>query len=77
MIKDSSKLTKGQLLKVDIQNLRDRLPSKLVSQLIQDPYGKLIGYKMVDGNTFGLVLELSDGSTSWFFENELSEILES
>ena len=39
------------------------------------PFGKLVGYKMVDGNSFGLVLELSNGSTSWFFENELCEVL--
>ena len=30
---------------------------------------------MVDGNAFGLVLELEDGSISWFFENELYEII--
>ena len=36
--------------------------------------GKLIGYKMVDGNQFGLVIELEDGSSQWFFEEELSEI---
>ena len=72
MIKDSSNLVKGQLLKVDLDKVKDRIPSKLNEQLNSDPVGKLIGWKMVDGNEFGLVLELSDGSINWFFENELS-----
>ena len=74
MIKDSSKLKQGQVLKVDINNVKDRLPKQLIEKLKADSSGVLIGYKMVDGNQFGLVLKLSIGSTNWFFENELSEI---
>ena len=75
MIK-SEQVIQGQKLKVNLAAIKDRLPKNIVKQLNMDPYGKLVGYKMVDGNAFGLVLELSDGSTSWFFENELSEIIE-
>lgn len=74
MISDSSKLKKGQLLKVDLINLNDRLPVSLFNKLQKDPLGQLIGYKMVDGNQFGLVVKLNIGITQWFFENELSEI---
>ena len=74
MIQDLSKLVRGQMVKVDIDQVRDRLPPKLLKRLIDDPLGKLIGFKMVDGNQFGLVLELGDGCISWFFANELSEI---
>ncbi len=74
MISDSSKLKKGQLLKVDISSLNDRLPKSLINQLNKDAVGELIGYKMVDGNQFGLVVRLNVGSTQWFFEQELSEI---
>ena len=76
MIKDSSKLIKGQLLKVELQQVKDRLPKSLVHLLSKNPNGKLVGYKMVDGNQFGLVLELQVGQTQWFFESELSELLE-
>ena len=69
-------LVKGQKLRVNLDKVRDRLPQKLVAQLTIDSYGKLIGYKIVDGNNFGLVLELGNGTTSWFFENELCEIKE-
>ncbi|ABX08580.1 DUF2862 domain-containing protein [Prochlorococcus marinus] len=74
MIKDSSKLKEGQVLKVEIESLNDRLPRKILKQLANNPTGKLVGYKMVDGNQFGLVLELSIGKKQWFFEEELSEI---
>ena len=74
MIKDSTKLRKGQLLKVDIKNLNDRFPPKIVEYLSKNPIGELIGYKVVDANQFGLVIRLHIGKTMWFFENELSEI---
>ena len=73
MIQDSSKLVKGQKLRVDLDQVRDRLPSVLLATLSKNPIGELVGYKMVDGNNFGLVLRFIDGSTSWFFESELSE----
>ena len=72
MIEDSSKLQKGQILKVDLNKVKDRLPEKLNKYLMSYPYGKLVGYKMVDGNQFGLVLELKEGLNQWFFEKELS-----
>tara|TARA_B100000700_G_C14937088_1_gene804872 strand:- start:992 stop:1225 length:234 start_codon:yes stop_codon:yes gene_type:complete len=74
MIENSSSLTQGQELKVDLEKVQDRLPEKLFKKLSKDPIGKLVGFKMVDGNQFGLVLELKIGTTQWFFEHELSEI---
>ncbi|WP_320664584.1 DUF2862 domain-containing protein [Prochlorococcus sp. MIT 1223] len=74
MIKDSSKLIKGQKLKVDLDSVEDRLSIKLINALQKDSVGRLVGYKMVDGNQFGLVVELNIGITQWFFEKELSEI---
>ncbi len=76
MITDSSKLKEGQLLRVDLDKVKDRLPSKLLKRLSQNAIGKLVGYKMVDGNQFGLVLEFETCSSQWFFEDELSEIFQ-
>ncbi len=73
MIEDSSKLNCGQILKVDIKALSDRLPQRSINTLIRNPCGELIGYKMVDGNQFGLVLKFEDNSVNWFFEHELIE----
>ncbi len=71
---NSQNLVKGQTLHIKLDAVKDRLPKELFKQLTLDPYGKLIGYKMVDGNSFGLVLELKNGVRSWFFEKELCEI---
>ena len=74
MINDSSILEKGQRLKIELNLVKKRLPKRLLEKLISNSYGTLIGFKMVDGNQFGLVLEIEDGSRLWFFEEELSEV---
>ena len=75
MIKDSSKLQKGQTLKVDLTELEDRLSKNVLKQIQEDPIVELVGYKMVDGNQFGLAVKLKNGDINWFFENELSEVM--
>ena len=75
MIRDSSTLKKGQLLRVEINEVKDRLPQNILEDIRKEPIVELVGYKMVDGNEFGLVVKLNNGEINWFFENELSEIM--
>ena len=75
MIRDSSKLQKGQILRVDIHEVKDRLPQNILQIIRNEPVVELVGYKMVDGNQFGLVVKLYNDEINWFFENELSEIM--
>ena len=75
MIRDSSTLQKGQNLRVEINEVRDRLPLKVLEIIREEPIVELVGYKMVDGNQFGLVVKLKNGEINWFFEKELSEIM--
>ena len=75
MIKDSSKLQKGQALKVELTEVEDRLSKNVLEQIKDDPIVELVGYKMVDGNQFGLAVKLKNGDVNWFFEKELSEVL--
>ena len=75
MIRDSSTLQKGQILRVDINEVKDRLPQNIFEIIRKDPVVELVGYKMVDGNEFGLVVKLKNGEINWFFEKELSEIM--
>ena len=75
MIRDSSTLQKGQNLKVEINEVKDRLPQNILEIIRKDPVVELVGYKMVDGNQFGLVVKLTNGLINWFFEKELSEIM--
>ena len=74
MIKDSSTLQKGQILRVEISEVKDRIPKNILDLIRNNPVVELVGYKMVDGNEFGLVVKLNNGEINWFFENELSEI---
>ena len=75
MIRDSSTLQKGQKLVVDINEVKDRIPQNILEIIRQEPVVELVGYKMVDGNQFGLVVKLMNGEINWFFEKELSEIM--
>ncbi len=75
MIRDSSTLQKGQLLRVEISEVKDRLPQNILEDIRKEPIVELVGYKMVDGNEFGLVVKLNNGEINWFFEKELSEIM--
>ena len=75
MIEDSTKLKKGQSLKIDINEVKDRLPQNILDIINKDPIVELVGYKMVDGNQFGMVVKLNNGDINWFFEKELSELM--
>ena len=75
MIRDSSTLQKGQNLRVEINEVKDRLPKEILEIIRKEPVVELVGYKMVDGNQFGLVVKLTNGLINWFFENELSEVM--
>ena len=75
MIRDSSILQKGQSLRVEINEVKDRLPQNILELIRNEPIVELVGYKMVDGNEFGLVVKLNNGEINWFFEKELSEIM--
>jgi len=62
----------GSRVRVRLDQVRDRIPSNLLKQLSNNPQGKVIDYKMTDGTGIGLILEFSDGSTSWFFPEEIT-----
>ena len=74
MINDSATLKKGQKLRIEINEVKDRLPKNILEIINKEPIVELIGYKMVDGNQFGLVVKHNNGEINWFFEKELSEV---
>ena len=75
MIKDSSNLQKGQILRIEINEVKDRLPQNILELIKKEPTVELVGYKMVDGNQFGLVVKLKNGQINWFFEKELTVLM--
>ena len=49
----------------------DRILQNLVNLLKADPSGTVTDFRTVDGKGIGVVVELSNGSTCWFFEDEI------
>ncbi|ABX08356.1 conserved hypothetical protein [Prochlorococcus marinus str. MIT 9211] len=60
----------GSRIKVDLDQVRDRIPGKLIKKLTKDPSGTVLDYKMTDGGGVGVIVKLNDGSKRWFFEDE-------
>lgn len=58
--------------RVKITRVRDRIPAELVALLRTDAMGTVSGYRMTDGSGVGVVVELSDGSSGWFFDDEIA-----
>ena len=61
----------GSIVRVQLDQVRDRIPKELLMKLKDNPRGRVVDYKMTDGTDIGLVIELSDGTTSWFFDKEI------
>ncbi|AII44080.1 hypothetical protein KR100_12040 [Synechococcus sp. KORDI-100] len=57
--------------KIRVSRVRDRIPQNLVNLLKADPSGTVTDFRTVDGKGIGVVVELSNGSTCWFFEDEI------
>jgi hypothetical protein len=55
--------------KVKVYRLRDRVSNTVVGKLGQ--VGTVKDFKMTDGSGIGAVVEFSDRSATWFFEDEL------
>jgi hypothetical protein len=55
--------------KVRVRRLRDRTSQEVIDHL--GKYGIVKDYKVMDGNTVGLVVKFDDNFATWFFEDEL------
>ncbi len=55
--------------KVRVRRLRDRSPQAMVQRLGQ--VGVIQGFKVVDGQGIGIVVQFEDKFSTWFFEDEL------
>lgn len=58
--------------KVRVLRVRDRIPAELVDTLRSDPSGTVKGFRTVDGQGIGVVVELAGGQTAWFFDDEIT-----
>ncbi|MCX5969353.1 MAG: DUF2862 domain-containing protein [Cyanobacteria bacterium] len=58
--------------KVRVTRVRDRIPADLVAALKADATGTVKDFRVTDGKGIGVIVELSAGGTSWFFDDEIT-----
>ncbi|MFZ9752481.1 MAG: DUF2862 domain-containing protein [Cyanobium sp.] len=58
--------------KVRITRVRDRIPADLVAALKANPTGTVTDYRLTDGKGIGVVVTLANGSSTWFFDDEIT-----
>jgi Protein of unknown function (DUF2862) len=55
--------------RVRVRRLRDRTPQYVVDRL--GKIGVIKGFRVVDGQGIGIIVEFEDSFSTWFFEDEL------
>ena len=63
----------GTKIKVDKSKIENILPNKIMDDLPQKIYGKIVDYKMTDGRGIGYVLMTENNIKIWIFTAELNE----
>ena len=58
--------------KVRVTRVRDRIPADLVAALKADATGTVTDFRVTDGKGIGVIVELTAGGTSWFFDDEIT-----
>ena len=61
----------GSKVKINFEKVKDRLPTKLIEQISSNPKAVIVGYKMTDGRSIGLILKFDSGQENWFFPEEI------
>ena len=65
----------GSRVKININLSKDRLNNKTIEAIKISPLCIVKDFRLTDGKGIGVITELSNGQTEWFFENEI-EILD-
>ncbi|MGP0128006.1 MAG: cytochrome b6f subunit PetP [cyanobacterium endosymbiont of Rhopalodia musculus] len=58
--------------KVQVYRLRDRVSKDIVNKLGQQ--GTVKDFKMTDGSGIGAIVQFTDKTAVWFFEDELKPV---
>ena len=61
----------GSKVKINFEKVKDRLPTKLIKEITSNPKAEIVGYKMTDGRSIGLILKFISGQENWFFPEEI------
>ena len=66
----------GSDVRVRLDRVRDRIPKDLIVFLGSDPIVKVKDYKMTDMNSIGVIVQLRNGIQTWFFDNEVENLID-
>ena len=59
---------------VKVTRVRERIPQDLVNRLSTNNVGEVTGFQMTDGSGVGAVVTFPDGSSCWFFDDEIAPV---
>ncbi len=68
-ILDKAKI--GNSVQVNLELSKDRLTKEIIDAINISSVGKISDFRITDGKGIGVVLQLSNGSEQWFFEDEI------
>ena len=68
-ILDKAKI--GNSVQVNLELSKDRLTKEIIDAVNVSPVGKIIDFRITDGKSIGVILQLSNGKEQWFFEDEI------
>ena len=69
LILDKTKI--GNSVQVNIEQSKDRLTKDIIDAINISSVAKISDFKITDGKSIGVVLQLSNGKEQWFFEDEI------
>ena len=61
----------GNSVQVNIGLSRDRLTKETIDAINVSSLGKISDFRITDGKGIGVILQLSNGTEQWFFEDEI------
>ena len=64
----------GDLVQVNLELSKDRLTKEIIEAINVSSVGKISDFRITDGKSIGVVLQLSNGKEQWFFEDEIDLI---
>ena len=69
LILDKTKI--GNSVQVNLEQSKDRLTKDIIDAINISSVAKICDFKITDGKSIGVVLQLSNGKEQWFFEDEI------
>ena len=68
-ILDKAKI--GNSVQINLELSKDRFTKEVVDAIKVSSVAKIRDFKITDGKGIGVILQLSNGSEQWFFEDEI------